>query len=46
MHRDGRDIKPCPEKYLDREIESIDVNGGWGNYGYDIRLVPEEEQPK
>ena len=43
LHRDGRDIKPCPEKYLDREIESIDANGGWGNYGYDIKLVAKEE---
>ena len=43
IHKDGSDIKPCPEKYLDREIESIDVNGGWGNYGYKVKLVAKEE---
>lgn len=41
IHKDGSDIKPCPEKYLGREIESIHVNCGWENYGYDISLVKE-----
>lgn len=39
IHQNGTDIKPCPEEYLDREIDKIFVNGGWGNNGYDIRLM-------
>ena len=46
LDKDGSDIKPCPEKYLDREIESIDVNGGWWNFGYKVKLVPETDNRK